>query len=271
MWYHISWGHFFLLAKYPRPQLVTMCFCLYQRNVTYFPIPLQHLLLLSNLTHLVVLNVFTNDKLFDVNNVFLYGDLDESVYVQLPLGFHWMREIGVCKLHKSLYFLKQASCQWFAKLSVALLGVGFLQSTSDCSLFSKIATTSFVAILIYVDGILVCSNDSSAFSFVKDYLFHHFALRGLRPLKYFLGLEVAPSKYGISLSQRKYALDILEIIGFLGSQPYTTPIEQNLQLYWWWTFTRSIYLSMPNWRFFFTYHNSSWHCFCCPSSKSIQG
>ena len=166
----------------------------------------------------------------DVNNAFLHGDLEEDVYMQLPPGFHLKGETRVCKLHKSLYGLKQASRQWFAKLSSALLAAGYFQSKVDYSLFTKVSDGSFIALLIYVDDILVCSNDLSAISSLKSYLHDHFALKDLGSLKYFLGLEVARSKNGIYLSQRKYALDILEDTGFLGSRSSTTPMDPNLQL-----------------------------------------
>ena len=50
-------------------------------------------------------------------------------------------------------------------------------------------------------------------------------------LWYFLGIEVAQSKEGISLSQRKYLVDILEETGLLGSKPVETPMDPNVKLY----------------------------------------
>ncbi|KAL6350099.1 hypothetical protein AAG906_004037 [Vitis piasezkii] len=55
-------------------------------------------------------------------------------------------------------------------------------------------------------------------------------MKDLGPLKYFLGIEVSRSSEGIFLSQRKYALDLLQETGMSGCQPVNTPIEEGLKL-----------------------------------------
>uniref|UniRef100_A0A2N9EJA7 Reverse transcriptase Ty1/copia-type domain-containing protein n=1 Tax=Fagus sylvatica TaxID=28930 RepID=A0A2N9EJA7_FAGSY len=167
----------------------------------------------------------------DVNNAFLHGELHEEVYMVMPPGFASKGEPNqVCKLTKSLYGLKQASRQWFAKFSSTILQHGFIQSKSDYSLFTRSHGSSFLALLVYVDDILIASNDMESVTKLKKSLDAEFKLKDLGNLKYFLGLEVARSSKGISLCQRKYALEILSDSGMLGSKPVQTPMEQNLKL-----------------------------------------
>nr|KYP58908.1 hypothetical protein KK1_014330 [Cajanus cajan] len=65
---------------------------------------------------------------------------------------------------------------------------------------------------------------------LKQHLFKHFQTKYLGPLRYFLGIEVAQSKSGIAISQRKYVLDILEEIGLTDCKPVDTPMDPNVKL-----------------------------------------
>ncbi|GKD45151.1 ribonuclease H-like domain-containing protein, partial [Tanacetum coccineum] len=96
----------------------------------------------------------------DINNTFLYGALNEFVYLTLPPGYFSSNETKVCKLNKSLYGLKQAPRQWNAKLTTALLENDFVQSKSDYSLFTKSVGNVFIALLVYVDDIIITGNNS---------------------------------------------------------------------------------------------------------------
>ena len=81
-----------------------------------------------------------------------------------------------------------------------------------------------------MDDILIASNDPASVTLLTTFLDTQFKLKDLGLAKYFLGLELARSQKGISLCQRKYALDILQDSGFLDSKPVKIPMEQHLKL-----------------------------------------
>ncbi|GKC00752.1 ribonuclease H-like domain-containing protein [Tanacetum coccineum] len=107
--------------------------------------------------YLIGLVVSNNWPLFqlDMNNDFLYDDLHEEVYMAFPPGCYDKNKTKVCKLIKSFYGLKQAPRQWNAKLTCALLENGFIQSKNDYSLYVKSKKGLFIALLVYVDDIVI--------------------------------------------------------------------------------------------------------------------
>ncbi|GKV49000.1 hypothetical protein SLEP1_g55774 [Rubroshorea leprosula] len=125
---------------------------------------------------------------------------------------------------------KMASRNWFEKFTNSLLATGFCQSKVDYSLFTSTTDNKFVAVLIYVDDIVITSNDAEKLAALKAYLYKEFSIKDLGPLKYFLGVEVARTAEGIILSQQKYALDILIEAGLLGAKPSHFPLDQHHRL-----------------------------------------
>ncbi|GKC54702.1 uncharacterized mitochondrial protein-like protein [Tanacetum coccineum] len=87
-----------------------------------------------------------------------------------------------------------------------------------------------VAVLIYMDDVIITGNNLTKIQETKKQLNDEFSVKDLGLLKYFLGIEVAKTKDGQVLSQQKYTLDILENSGKMGCKPSAFPIEQGLKL-----------------------------------------
>ncbi|RVW98396.1 Retrovirus-related Pol polyprotein from transposon RE1 [Vitis vinifera] len=142
-----------------------------------------------------------------------------------------MAKNQVCKLQKSLYGLKQSPRAWFDRFTKAVLKLGYKQGQADHTLFVKKSHAGKLAILIvYVDDIILSGNDMGELQNLKKYLSEEFEVKDLGNLKYFLDMEVARSRKGIVVSQRKYILDLLKETGMLGCKPIDTPMDSQKKL-----------------------------------------
>lgn len=138
----------------------------------------------------------------------------------------------VCKLTKSLYGLKQASRQWFAKLLSELHLKGFDQSKNDYSLFiHKHHQSGLITIAaVYVDDIILTGNDLTCINDLKRHLDSVFSIKDLGELSYFLGIEVGYVADGITLTQKKFTTELLHEAGVDLSKTAVTPLPINLKL-----------------------------------------
>jgi hypothetical protein len=107
----------------------------------------------------------------------------------------------------------------------------YTQASSDHSLFVKASSTSFTLLLVYVDDVIICGNSINEINSMKRALHTSFKIKDLGLLKYFLGIEVAHSKLGITLCQRKYCLDLLEDSGLIDTKPISTPSDPSHKLH----------------------------------------
>ena len=81
---------------------------------------------------------------------------------------------------------------------------------------------------VYIDDILLTWSNSVALAETKEYLKCHFVTNNMRKPKYFLEIEVAYKKHELFLSQRKYALDLLEETIFVECKLASTQMEANV-------------------------------------------
>lgn len=114
--------------------------------------------------------------------------------------------------------------------SSKLLEYEFAHSYADYSLFTYRKGDIYMALLVYVDDIVLPSNNTSACRELKEYLNTCFSIKDLHPLKFFLGIEVACGPKGLFFIRRKYALEIVNECGLLGVKPSPSPMEESHKL-----------------------------------------
>jgi hypothetical protein len=127
----------------------------------------------------------------DVKIAFLNGELEEEIYMEQPQGFvHQGDEHLVCKLHKSLYGLKQSLRAWNQKLDVFYKTIEFMKSEPDPSVcVARVGDVKFF-IVVYVDDFILVCNDQNKLLQIKEKLNQKFEMKNLGGLHYFLGMEV---------------------------------------------------------------------------------
>lgn len=106
--------------------------------------------------------------------------------------------------------------------------MGFQQSRHDYSLFTRIDTNCFMALLVYLDDILVMSNNMEAIADLEKTLHALFCIKHLGNVRYFLGMEIDRNGTGITVTQKKYAFDMLKGNGSLESKPVSTPTKYSM-------------------------------------------
>nr|GEY32826.1 uncharacterized mitochondrial protein AtMg00810-like [Tanacetum cinerariifolium] len=151
----------------------------------------------------------------DMKSAFLYGKIEEEVYVFQPPGFEDLDfPDKVYKVKKALYSLHQASRAWYETLSTYLLNNGFKKGQIDKTLFIKRNKGDILLVQVYVDDIIFRSTKKEMCDAFEILMHEKFYMSSMGELTFFLGLQVKQKQYGIFTSQDKYADEILKKFRF---------------------------------------------------------
>ena len=104
----------------------------------------------------------------DVKIDILSGDFFKDVYMVQPVGFQQMGNGNlVCKLNKSIYGLKQVLRQWYIRFDEVIIRNGFKENVVDRCIYMKVNGSSFIFLVLYVDYILLATNDTNLLAETK--------------------------------------------------------------------------------------------------------
>ncbi|KAL0431875.1 UNVERIFIED_CONTAM: Retrovirus-related Pol polyprotein from transposon RE1 [Sesamum radiatum] len=160
---------------------------------------------------------------------------EESKTMQRNEVLHSIRKLKklaleISKLKRSLYGLKQASRQWSLEFTAQLVSFGFVQFSYDHYLFTKQFTEGIIALIVYVDDVLITCPCGARIAEVKHFLNSTFTIEDLGLAKYFLGLEIARSTAGSSITQHKFIRDVIRDAGLESAKPACSPLPAGLKL-----------------------------------------
>lgn len=163
----------------------------------------------------------------DVMTAFLYGDLEEDIYVQPPKGIV-LENTQVWRLKKSLYGLKQSPRCWNTKFDYFLTKFGLKRSQAEpCIYYSHGDKRGRILIALYVDDLLIAGSSNEMVNEVVEHLKKEFEIKVFEP-NCFVGFELERDRANktISLSQIGYLRRVLERFNMTNCNQSSTPGEE---------------------------------------------
>ena len=167
----------------------------------------------------------------DVKTAYLNGKIDAEIYMKQPEGYiDKNRPNAVCKLKKGLYGLKQGAKCWNTEIDKFLSKTGYKRGTKDTCIYTKNENGKFVILALYVDDILIASNDRNYLDHEKLILQTGFEMEDQGEANFILGMVIKRDreKRILTLNQATYVKNILKKFGMLDCRPCCVPWNQNV-------------------------------------------
>jgi hypothetical protein len=125
----------------------------------------------------------------------------------------------------SLYGLKQVPRAWYSRFATYITSLGFVEAKFDTFLFIFRHSTDTIYLLLYVDDSILTASSATLLQRTISALMREFAMKDLGPLHHFLGDSLQHQADVLFLTQRQFALDILDRAGMVDCKPVSTPVD----------------------------------------------
>ena len=168
--------------------------------------------------------------LMDVITAYLYGMLENDIYMKVPEGFQLPqvntsqpRNMYLIKLRRSLYGLKQSGRMWYNCMSEYLIKDGYINKPICPCVFIKKSELGFAILVVYVDDINLFKTPeelTKAATYLKD----EFEMKDLGNTKYCLGLKIEHKSNGILIHQLTYVEKVLKQFNMDKAHPLSSPM-----------------------------------------------
>ena len=164
----------------------------------------------------------------DVKTAFLYGELDEELYMEQPEGFKLNgQEHKVMRLKRAIYGLKQAALAWWKALDKSMAALGLTRLLSDSGLFVNKDKT--IVAIVYVDDVLFLGADKPKLLRVKEQFMKAWECRDLGDAQEFLRMRIQRKGGKIYLDQTAYLQKVLQRFNVQNMKAVPTPLPEGYQ------------------------------------------
>jgi len=162
----------------------------------------------------------------DIKTAFLYGNLEEEIYMEQPEGFRAKgHKAKVYRLKKAIYGLKQAALAWWRQLDESLKTMGFKRCQTDTGIFVYRSSKGLCILIAYVDDIIfvgtrqLCEEKKAQFMAKWE-------CRDLGTPTEFLSMRIKRVGDKIYIDQKTYLEKVLERFGLRNAKPARTPMVE---------------------------------------------
>ena len=129
-------------------------------------------------------------------------------------------------------WIEQASRQWYLKFHNVISSFGFVENVMDQRIYQKVSGSKICFLVLYVDDILLATNDKGMLHEVKQFLSKNFEMKDMGEASYVIGIKIIRDrlKGTLGLSQETYINKILERFHMKNCSPSVAPIEKGDKL-----------------------------------------